>query len=72
MEMNGTLQLSDIEAPKGVTLLDDPDATVLASVTPPSVSTESDDGVETETEVVGQAAPAAAAEADASASEGGE
>ena len=45
---------------------------MLASVTPPSVSTESDEGVETETEVVGQAAPAAAAEADDSASEGGE
>jgi large subunit ribosomal protein L25 len=72
MEMNGTLQLSEITAPAGVTLLDDPDATVLASVTPPSVSTESDGGVETETEVVGQAAPAAAAEADDSASEGGE
>jgi large subunit ribosomal protein L25 len=71
MEMNGTLQLSEITAPKGITLLDDPDATVLASITPPSVSTESDGGVETETEVVGQAAPAAAAEADGSASEGG-
>jgi large subunit ribosomal protein L25 len=73
MEMNATIQLSEITAPKGITLLDDPDATVLASITPPSVSTESDDGVETETEVVGQA-PAAAAPAESadSASEGGE
>jgi large subunit ribosomal protein L25 len=70
MEMNATIQLSEITAPKGITLLDDPDATVLASITPPSVSTESDDGVETETEVVGQA-PAAAAEAgDSAAAEG--
>jgi large subunit ribosomal protein L25 len=60
MEMNATLQLSEIETPKNLTLLDDPDATVLASITPPSVSTESDDGVETETAVVGQAAPAEA------------
>jgi large subunit ribosomal protein L25 len=41
--------------------LDDPDATVLASITPPSVSTETDDTVETETERVGDAAKAAAA-----------
>ena len=60
MEMNATIQLSEITAPKGITFLDDPDATVLASITPPSVSTESDDEVETETQVVGQAAPAAA------------
>jgi large subunit ribosomal protein L25 len=72
MEMNATIQLSEITAPKGITLLDDPDATVLASITPPSVSTESgDDGVETETEVVGKA-PAATEEADDSASGDGE
>jgi large subunit ribosomal protein L25 len=61
MEMNATIQLSEIDAPKGITFLDDPDATVLASITPPSVSTESDDDVETETERVGEA-PAAAGE----------
>jgi large subunit ribosomal protein L25 len=72
MEMNATIQLSEITAPKGITLLDDPDATVLASITPPSVSTESDDGVETETEVVGQAPAAAAAEADDSAAAEGQ
>jgi large subunit ribosomal protein L25 len=59
MEMNATIQLSEIDAPKGITFLDDPDATVLASITPPSVSTESDDGVETETAVVGETAAAA-------------
>jgi large subunit ribosomal protein L25 len=63
MEMNATIQLSEIDAPKGLTLLDDPDATVLASITPPSVSTESDDELETETQVVGESA-AAPAEAD--------
>jgi large subunit ribosomal protein L25 len=64
MEMNATIQLSEIDAPKGLTLLDDPDATVLASITPPSVSTESDDEVETETERVGDSAKAEAAAAD--------
>lgn len=58
MEMNATIQLSEITAPKGITFLDDPDATVLASITPPSVSTESDDEVETETQVVGETAAA--------------
>lgn len=64
MEMNATLQLSEITAPKGITLLDDPDTTVLASITPPSVSTESDDAVETETAVVGEGDAPAAAEGD--------
>jgi large subunit ribosomal protein L25 len=64
MEMNGTLQLSEIDAPKGITLLDDPDATVLASITPPSVSTESDDEIETETGVVGEGAGTAEGSAD--------
>ena len=54
LEMNGTLALGDVTAPSGITLLDDPETTIIASITPPSVSTESDDEVETETEVVGE------------------
>ncbi|MCZ4494777.1 MAG: large subunit ribosomal protein [Baekduia sp.] len=69
MEMNATIQLSAITAPAGITLLDDPDATVLASITPPSVSTESGDEVETETERVGEK-PKAEAAADASSGDG--
>ena len=69
MEMNATIQLSEIDPPKGIVFVDDLDATVLASITPPSVSTESDDEVETETAVVGEDAPAAA-EGDAPAAEG--
>jgi large subunit ribosomal protein L25 len=65
LEMNGTFALADAIAPAGITFVDDPETTILASITPPSVSTESDDSVETETAVVGQAAPAAAAEGDA-------
>jgi large subunit ribosomal protein L25 len=80
MEMNATLQLSEVDPPKGIVFLDDPDATVLASITPPSVSTEADeDGVETETARVGEAAAEAegAEDSDESgdadeASEGGE
>jgi large subunit ribosomal protein L25 len=54
LEMNGTFSLGDASAPAGITFLDDPETTILASITPPSVSTESDDAVETETEVVGE------------------
>jgi large subunit ribosomal protein L25 len=70
MEMNATIQLSEIDPPKGIVFVDDLDATVLASITPPSVSTESDDEVETETEVVGESGGAAAAEGDEPAAEG--
>jgi large subunit ribosomal protein L25 len=59
LEMNGTLALGDATAPKGITFLDDPETTILASITPPSVSTETDDEVETETEVVGEGGGAA-------------
>jgi large subunit ribosomal protein L25 len=62
MEMNATIQLSEITAPAGIVLLDDPDATVLASITPPSVSTEAGDELEIETAVVGEAAPDADAD----------
>jgi large subunit ribosomal protein L25 len=57
MEMNDTLQLSDIAAPAGVTFLDDPDATVIASLSPPSVAVaDEEEGIETETAVVGEGA----------------
>ncbi|WP_445152272.1 50S ribosomal protein L25 [Baekduia sp. Peel2402] len=71
MEMNATIQLSEVDPPKGIVFVDDLDATVLASITPPSVSTESDDAVETETEVVGESGgAAAAAEGDEPAADG--
>jgi large subunit ribosomal protein L25 len=58
LQIGDTIALGDIEAPAGITLLDDPETTILASLSAPSVA-PSDDGVETETAVVGQAAPAA-------------
>jgi large subunit ribosomal protein L25 len=73
LEMNGTLALGDVTAPNGVTLIDDPETTIIASITPPSVSTESDDEVETETEVVGEGggdAAEAEAEGDEPAADG--
>jgi large subunit ribosomal protein L25 len=62
MEMNGTLTLGEVTAPAGVTLLDDPDETIIASITPPSVEPATDE-IETETEVVGEGEAAAEGEA---------
>lgn len=67
LEMNGTLSLGDVTPPAGITLLDDPETTILASITPPSVAEEPEDEVETETAVVGEGGAAAEA-----AEEGGE
>jgi large subunit ribosomal protein L25 len=66
LEMNATATLSQLTPPAGVTLLDDPDETVLATVTPPSREPEPEE-IETETELVGEgeAAEGEAAEAQA-------
>jgi large subunit ribosomal protein L25 len=66
LEMNETATLSQLTAPAGVTLLDDPEETVLASVLPPTKEPEPEE-IETETELVGEgeAAEAEAAEAQA-------
>lgn len=40
MQMNDTLRLADLEATEGVTLLDDPEGTVLATVTMPTREVE--------------------------------
>jgi large subunit ribosomal protein L25 len=73
LEMNATVHVSDLTAPDGVTILDDPE-TVVASITLPRLEVETTDEVETETEVVGEGEEAAegeAAEGEESA-EGGE
>jgi large subunit ribosomal protein L25 len=53
MHINDTLTLRAITVPEGVTLLDDLDETVIATITPPTVETASDE-IETETAVVGE------------------
>jgi large subunit ribosomal protein L25 len=67
LEMNSTVSLGDVTAPAGITLLDDPDTTILASITPPSVAEEPEDAVETETEVVGEGGEAAEGAGDGAA-----
>src|SRR5215217_567228 len=52
MQINETLTLSAVTAPAGITLLDDLEETVIATITPPTVETETDD-IEVETGLVG-------------------
>lgn len=53
LELNGTLTLAEVSAPKGVTILDDGEQ-VVASITIPRAVIEDEDEVETETELVGE------------------
>jgi large subunit ribosomal protein L25 len=53
MEMNATATLAELEAPEGVTFLDDPEETVLATITPPTLEPVEDE-IETETALVGE------------------
>ncbi|MFN2615975.1 MAG: 50S ribosomal protein L25 [Thermoleophilaceae bacterium] len=53
MEIAATLPLSDVAAPPGVTFLDDPQETVIATVVPPT-EVEEPEEVEEETELVGE------------------
>ena len=55
MEMNATVTLAEVTAPQGVTFLDDLEETVVATITPPSQE-PSEEAIETETEIVGNAA----------------
>ena len=68
LEMNATATLSELTAPEGVKLLDDPDETVLATITPPTQEPVEEE-IETETELVGEGE---AAEGEAAEGEGGE
>ncbi len=78
MQVNDTLTLASVTAPAGVTILDDVEDTVVATLTPPRLQAELDaldeEGVEQETAVVGEGeAPAEGeAAAEAPAAEGDE
>lgn len=70
-EIGDTIMLSAVGAPQGVTLLDDPE-TVVVTVTPPRLSTEPSEEIETETEVVGEGEGEGEAAAEGESSDGGE
>jgi large subunit ribosomal protein L25 len=68
MQIGDTIILSVIAVPEGVTLLDDIEETVVATLSPPRLQSEIDEEIESETEVVGEGA----AEGDAGADAGSE
>jgi large subunit ribosomal protein L25 len=75
MQINDTVFLSSVSVPSGVTILDDVDETVAATLTPPRLQAELDaldeEAMEQETEVVGEGeAPAAEGEGEAPAERG--
>ncbi len=53
LEMNQTATLADLGVPSGLTIIEDPDETVIATVTPPTLE-PTEDEIETETAVVGE------------------
>jgi len=68
MQIGETIVLSAIATPEGVTLLDDPEETVVATLSPPRLQTEEEE-IEAETELVGEGEAAAAGEDGAAADE---
>jgi large subunit ribosomal protein L25 len=66
MEVNAVMHLSELTPPAGVEFLDDPEETIIATITVPTAVAEPE--IEEETELVGEEAEAAAeAEAEAGA-----
>ncbi len=69
MQIGETLMLGAVATPEGVALLDDPEETVLATLSPPRLQSEADTEIESETELVGEAGKAEGAESGTSAGE---
>ncbi|HEX6620108.1 MAG TPA: 50S ribosomal protein L25 [Solirubrobacteraceae bacterium] len=75
MQVNDTLFLSSVTAPEGVTILDDLEETVVATLTPPKLQAElealdEEAALEQETELVGEGEAPAEAEAEGAEGEG--
>ena len=66
LEAAGTMHLSELTAPEGVEFLDDPEETIIATVTVPT-EVEEDTGIEEETELVGEGEADSSGEAAAQA-----
>jgi large subunit ribosomal protein L25 len=70
MQIGDTIQLSAVAMPTGVTLLDDPEETMVATLSPPRLQAEVEEEIEAETELVGEEGEEP--EAAEAAAEGGE
>jgi large subunit ribosomal protein L25 len=62
MQIGETIMLGAVSMPEDVTLLDDAEETVVATLSPPRLQTESDEEIETETELIGEDAAEGAAQ----------
>jgi large subunit ribosomal protein L25 len=62
MQIGETILLSALEIPEGVTLLDDLEETVVATLSPPRLQNEAEEEIESETELVGESAAGGDAE----------
>jgi len=67
-----TIGLAAVAIPEGVTLLDDIEDTVVATLSPPRLQAEVEEEIEAETELVGEGEEPAEGAEDAEASGGGE
>jgi large subunit ribosomal protein L25 len=70
MDIGDTLMLSSIAPPNGVTLLNDLEETVVATLSPPRLQAESAEEIEAETELVGEAATEGGEDGEAESSGG--
>ena len=68
MQINDTITLADVTVPSDLTLLDDLEETVVATLTPPRIATDEDE-IEEETERVGDAPAGDAGSGDAASDE---
>jgi large subunit ribosomal protein L25 len=57
MQIGETILLAAIPAPEGVTLLDDVEETVVATLSPPKLQAEATEEIEAETELIGEETP---------------
>jgi large subunit ribosomal protein L25 len=64
LQIGDTVTLDAVTAPRGVTLLDDPE-TVIATLSPPKLQLEEEPGIEEETELVAEGETTEEAEAEA-------
>src|SRR5580692_7004662 len=73
MQIGDHIGLADVAIPQGVTLLDDLEETVVATLSPPRLQAEVEEEIEAETELVGEGESGEAAEgADGEDASGGE
>jgi large subunit ribosomal protein L25 len=70
LTIGDALYLRAVKAPDGVTIVDDLEETVIATLTPPKLGEPSEDEIEQETELVGEGAADAEASAEGDAAEG--